>query len=769
MFSRARSQPAFIAGTVLSSLVAAQALAMAGTSPPTATSHPVDYCTDRDGDGRYDPNDCTQWHVEGIGEEALYDYPTNVVYRRRDLNLRDNCPQDTNGDQKDSDNDGIGDVCDYVDLGVGANHACARRNDSSVTCWGDNTLGQTNVPLFRFSDIAVGRNHACGLLTNLHVPALSGKVLCWGDNQYGQLNARNGQFVRIRADGDVTCAVDRDGAAKCWGACGSDESCTPDPSTVWHTVTPSFDVTPAESDTPQWGLCGLASGPTYAVSCFGGRPPAQGPEGRMSLVDGGEDYACAMPMGSGRVECFTRGEPDPSDPMLNEPSDVGIRNFSVGKDHACAITTDQQSIRCWGSDELGKSTPPSGISGPFANVGAGERHTCARKENGQIFCWGDSGVATGSHFAPDAHSKLLPVSGLYIEIGANEYVACGVNFNGEMRCSDLAHPGYKAPAGKFYDVWVGEGRACGHRRDGQTVCWDGVNPEPTTGFDTVDVLGNVSKTAVRRYYRNVNGQAQARSYTCGIFRNSRKIFCHDEGSPPPSENDFTFGPRFTDVGVMGERTVCGITEDKKFICQEYGSGVQIEVKPGTQFQSLSCNSGNDSVCCAHDNVDAYCINADGQQTRAETAKNRTMRVRVGAFTVTTGRDGCVNVPVLGDQRCFWPGDNPDPNKRMSQLEMGPTHGCTLYSATNKTHCWTDFGETSGAQTDAPLSGLEFSDLASGTQFSCGLTSWGAPACWGGVKPESVSFRDARGRLLNARPPLRDVIDAANVRSSVLAP
>jgi hypothetical protein len=774
MLSRARTSKrsmVMTVGSLLSSLVSVQALAMAGTSPPTATSHPVDYCADRDGDGRYDPNDCTQWHVEpAVGPEALYDVPTNIVYRRKDLNIVDNCPQDVNTDQKDTDHDGIGDLCDYVEIGVGANHSCAIRNEGSVGCWGDNSLGQLNAPLFRFSAITVGRNHACGLLVNWSLASESNKVLCWGDNSAGQLNAPGGQFQRLKADGDVTCGVRADGTARCWGGCGSDESCTPfDPSTKWFSVSPAFDVTPEGSDTPQWTMCGVKGQSPYEVQCFG-RPPAEFPQGlQMSLVDGDAHHACSLGMGTGQLHCFTRPEEDHSDPVLTPPPGFPVRTFSVGKDHACAIATDQQRISCWGSNAFGKSTPPAGITGPFATIGAGENHTCVRKENGQVICWGDHGVADGtSPFAPDAHSKLLPVSPLYNEISGNEYVLCGVTQQGELRCSDLAHPGYRAPAGKFYDVWVGEGKSCGYRRDGQTVCWNG-----QTGL--VNQLGNVSKAVVRQYYRNQGGQLVPRSYTCGIFRSSGKIFCHDEGSPPPSENDFQFGPRFTDIGVMGERTVCGITSDQRFLCQEYGSSTQIEVKPGKQFSSMSCTTGDDSMCCAHDGNDAYCLNADGQTTRHEdrTTKLTVKLVPFSEVKVTTDRDGCYQHPLLnnGLRTCVWPGTPPDPNKHMGQLEMGPTHGCTLFTASNKAHCWTEFGETSGAQQTAPLSGLEFQDLASGIRFSCGLTTWGSPACWGGAKPDSITFRDARGRPLNGTlSPVNAAIGGAlSTRANVLAP
>ena len=78
-------------------------------------------------------------------------------------------------------------------LVAGGFHNCARLNDGTVRCWGDNFDGQLGDggSTDRLTPVAVsglanatalvaGHFHTCALLTD-------GTVRCWGDNWYGQL------------------------------------------------------------------------------------------------------------------------------------------------------------------------------------------------------------------------------------------------------------------------------------------------------------------------------------------------------------------------------------------------------------------------------------------------------------------------------------------------------------------------------------------------------------------------------------------------------
>ncbi len=124
-----------------------------------------------------------------------------------------------------------------VELALGADHACARMTDGSVSCWGDDEKGQagqaalgdiaapTKVPgVAGATQITAGDEHSCALLA-------SGKVACWGANDDGQIgNGATGaavtapatvagldDAVEITGGGEHTCARRAGGSVVCWG------------------------------------------------------------------------------------------------------------------------------------------------------------------------------------------------------------------------------------------------------------------------------------------------------------------------------------------------------------------------------------------------------------------------------------------------------------------------------------------------------------------------------------------------------------------------
>jgi alpha-tubulin suppressor-like RCC1 family protein len=125
-----------------------------------------------------------------------------------------------------------------VALGAGAFHTCAIANTGSTLCWGavnfelDN-LGNpilTNVA-FAFNlvptsavQLAAGSQHSCARLND-------GTVSCWGNNTVGQLGQGNltnsygtalavpglTNVIDIASSGLQTCATTAGGAIYCWG------------------------------------------------------------------------------------------------------------------------------------------------------------------------------------------------------------------------------------------------------------------------------------------------------------------------------------------------------------------------------------------------------------------------------------------------------------------------------------------------------------------------------------------------------------------------
>ena len=124
-----------------------------------------------------------------------------------------------------------------VEIAAGGRTACARRNNGNVFCWGRNTNGQigngmtggtTSTPaqvsgLTTAEELAVGTSHACARRTD-------GTVVCWGLNSSGQLGDNSiiqrptpvvvsglTAAAGIAAGGAHSCAHLSTAETKCWG------------------------------------------------------------------------------------------------------------------------------------------------------------------------------------------------------------------------------------------------------------------------------------------------------------------------------------------------------------------------------------------------------------------------------------------------------------------------------------------------------------------------------------------------------------------------
>src|SRR6185369_4092461 len=126
-------------------------------------------------------------------------------------------------------------------ISVGSSHACARRTDGTLWCWGSNTNGE----------IGIGTPFTASILAPTQVTALGVRVIqaavgtgffscattddgsawCWGTNTYGQLGngdraeqrapaqvqAPGGAYAAVAPGNVSTCARTADGKAWCWG------------------------------------------------------------------------------------------------------------------------------------------------------------------------------------------------------------------------------------------------------------------------------------------------------------------------------------------------------------------------------------------------------------------------------------------------------------------------------------------------------------------------------------------------------------------------
>lgn len=303
-------------------------------------------------------------------------------------------------------------------LRAGEGHTCALLSTGDVRCWGSPTYGQLgygnsfpvgadatspqypypysagNVPLMgKATKLAVGQYHTCALLD-------SGFVRCWGRNNYGQLGLNSTQNVgdaeaitnfgyvnlggiatSIVAGYNHTCALLDTGNVRCWGYNGNGEL--------------GYGNTENVGD----------NDPVYRYGDVEVGAPVK------DIVAGG-DHTCVITT-TNKVRCW--GYNYYGQLGLNHTTSVGATNkpsssldvnlgggnpvqLTAGGNHTCALI-DNGYVRCWGYNghgQLGygnvstRSTPGADVvtGSKVLQVTAGENHTCALLNTGNIKCWG---------------------------------------------------------------------------------------------------------------------------------------------------------------------------------------------------------------------------------------------------------------------------------------------------------------------------------------------------------------------------------------------
>jgi alpha-tubulin suppressor-like RCC1 family protein len=243
--------------------------------------------------------------------------------------------------------------------------------------------------------LAAGDSHACA---QTHAR----KLLCWGWNKYGQLGdgtTRNRHkpvavsgigtgLVAVAAGLGHTCALTDKGKVKCWGE---------------NKYGQLGDGTTTNRHTP------------VAVAGLKG----------VAAIAAGNVETCALTR-AGRVKCWGEnrygqlGDGTTTDrhaPVL--VSALGSANvaIAVGGNHACAIT-NSHAVKCWGRNDhgqLGNGTlndshqPGSvvGLTNGVVGIATGHAHTCARKNDGSVVCWGwNVGGQLGNGTRTDARIPL---------------------------------------------------------------------------------------------------------------------------------------------------------------------------------------------------------------------------------------------------------------------------------------------------------------------------------------------------------------------------
>jgi tRNA A-37 threonylcarbamoyl transferase component Bud32 len=271
-----------------------------------------------------------------------------------------------------------------VELALGKHHGCARMQNGTAQCWGDNSTGQLGDGTTRPHAAAEvpGLRAVVQIASSLHgscARLAGGAVKCWGGNKYGQLGdgSKTDRLAPADVDGargaislalgeDHACALFDGGKVRCWGRNADGEL---------------GDGTNVDRPSPA---------------------PVAGVEDAAALALGGH-FTCALGRDGGARCWGSNADGELGDGTTaasrSTPAPVagldGVTQLSAGWRHACARLASG-ATRCWGLNafgQLGDGTTttrpvPVPIAGAFAQIVAGHRHTCGVRDDGATLCWG---------------------------------------------------------------------------------------------------------------------------------------------------------------------------------------------------------------------------------------------------------------------------------------------------------------------------------------------------------------------------------------------
>ena len=192
-------------------------------------------------------------------------------------------------------------------------------------------------------------------------------------------------------------------------------------------------------------------------------------------------------------------------------------------------------MRCWGSDDRGRSTPPDGV---FRSVSAGENYSCGVRPDASIECWGFNGF-----------DKATAPTDTFIAVSAGDSHTCGLRVDGTLRCwgedqESAAPPGsvwrtYTCETGADATLERRRGDSRGdaappdHRFTGVSVGSRGICGLPATGgvvCSRDDFTGGMTILPGRDF----TGVSGAGRYVCGL-RSQGELWCDydddDDGAP----------------------------------------------------------------------------------------------------------------------------------------------------------------------------------------------------------------------------------------------
>jgi len=683
-----------------------------------------------------------------------------------------------------------GSIYTNMTLSLGNKHTCAILDNGDLKCWGWNYHGQlgdggsntnVNAPSSTAIDLGTGRvtsavsaanNYACAILDN-------GELKCWGENDNGQLgNGGNNQInspsttsvdlgtgrtaVAVSAGNDHNCAILDNGELKCWGEDRHGELGNGGP--AWTVSNPT------DTNAPSSTSINLGTSRTAVA------------------VSAASEYTCAI-LDNGDLKCWGRDNygqlgDGGSNTNTNAPSSTAIDlgtgrtavSVSTGTYHTCAIL-DNGELMCWGKGQygqLGDGGSNSNLNAPSSTaidlgtgrtaiaVSAGDSHTCAILDNGDLKCWGrdyhgqlgDGGTNTDTN-APSSTAIDLGTGRTAVAVDAGYQHTCAILDNGDLKCWGDDYEGQlgdggsntntNAPSSTAIDLGTGRTMSVSERDlDGDGIL-NIFDADPFNSSANSSPVWNIPGFQEGSIYTNMTLSAGSH-YTCAILDNGDlKCWGYDyhgqlgdggsnNDTNAPSSTAIDLGTGRTAVAVAaGEYHTCAILDNGDLKCWGYDGYGQLgdggsntdtnapsstAIDLGTGRAAVAVAVGGSHTCAILDNGDLKCWGYDGYGQLGDGGSNtNTNAPSSTAIDLGTGRTAvAVSVGYYhtcaildnGDLKCWG---------RDTSGQLGDGGGNTDTNAPSSTAIDLGTGRTAVA-------------VSAGWQHTCAILDNGDLNCWG---------------------------------------
>ena len=236
-------------------------------------------------------------------------------------------------------------------IAAGVNHSLARKGDGTVTAWGDNTYGQSNVNTITDAiAIAAGEKHSVILHAN-------GLVTATGDNTFDQTNVPPlANITAIAAGYDHSLALNTAGVVTAWGRNDSGQSDVP-PAALTNVVSIAAGAyhslaLKADGTVVAWGW-NSAGQSTVPPGLTG-----------VKAIAGGYAFSIAL-----KTDTTLLAWGDSTDGQLTIPTEaVQLSGIAAGDSHVLALHPDLIPARVARLDQANTFTGKIGIRrNPSAN------------------------------------------------------------------------------------------------------------------------------------------------------------------------------------------------------------------------------------------------------------------------------------------------------------------------------------------------------------------------------------------------------------------